>query len=189
MTAPARVRRRFFAFWPSMACRPHFSSAARTCCARPEISHWIRASGHEIGNHSHTHPNFALHPSIVYRGRIPPGAGSHRATPPERASAHACPLWRALVRVRGNAGEPGINGRHVECSRTRLETAARAPLRIESSRGAQDGAIVCLHDGRGMLKDPDISSTIEAVRRIVPALLEKGYRFETVSQLLWPTTN
>ena len=55
--------------------------------------------------------------------------------------------------------------------------------------GAQDGAIVCLHDGRGMLKDPDISSTIEAVRRIVPELLEKGYRLETVSQLLCPTTN
>jgi peptidoglycan/xylan/chitin deacetylase (PgdA/CDA1 family) len=55
--------------------------------------------------------------------------------------------------------------------------------------GARDGAIVCLHDGRGILKNPDISSTIEAVRRIVPELLEKGYRLETVSQLLCPTTN
>jgi peptidoglycan/xylan/chitin deacetylase (PgdA/CDA1 family) len=55
--------------------------------------------------------------------------------------------------------------------------------------GAREGAIVCLHDGRGILKNPDISSTIEAVRRIVPELLEKGYRLETVSQLLCPTTN
>jgi peptidoglycan/xylan/chitin deacetylase (PgdA/CDA1 family) len=48
------------------------------------------------------------------------------------------------------------------------------------------GDIVCLHDGRGTLKDPDISPTLEAVRRIVPALLERGYHFETVSQLLCP---
>ena len=46
--------------------------------------------------------------------------------------------------------------------------------------GACDGAIVCLHDGRGTLETPDVSATIEAVRRIVPALLEKGYHFETV---------
>jgi peptidoglycan-N-acetylglucosamine deacetylase len=51
---------------------------------------------------------------------------------------------------------------------------------------AADGAIICLHDGRGTLRHPDTSPTIEAVRRIVPALLEKGYHFETVSQLLCP---
>jgi peptidoglycan/xylan/chitin deacetylase (PgdA/CDA1 family) len=47
-----------------------------------------------------------------------------------------------------------------------------------------DGSIVCLHDGRGTLKDPDAGSTVEAVRRIVPSLLERGYHFETVSQLV-----
>lgn len=52
--------------------------------------------------------------------------------------------------------------------------------------GTRDGGIICLHDGRGTLKDPDVGSTIEAVRRIVPALLARGYHFETVSQLLWP---
>jgi peptidoglycan/xylan/chitin deacetylase (PgdA/CDA1 family) len=52
---------------------------------------------------------------------------------------------------------------------------------------ATDGDIICLHDGRGTLKDSDCSPTIEAVRRIVPDLLEKGYHFETVSQLLCPT--
>jgi peptidoglycan/xylan/chitin deacetylase (PgdA/CDA1 family) len=52
--------------------------------------------------------------------------------------------------------------------------------------GACDGAIVCLHDGRGTLETPDIGATIEAVRRIVPALLDQGYHFEIVSQLLCP---
>ena len=47
-----------------------------------------------------------------------------------------------------------------------------------------DGAIICLHDARELQRDPDIRETVEAVRRIVPALLERGYHFETVSQLV-----
>ena len=50
-----------------------------------------------------------------------------------------------------------------------------------------NGAIVCLHDGRELRAKPDIGVTVEAVRRLVPMLLERGYRFETVSTLLCPT--
>lgn len=52
---------------------------------------------------------------------------------------------------------------------------------------AGNGGIICLHDGRLMQRHPNITSTIEAVRRIVPGLLERGYAFETVSQILCPT--
>jgi peptidoglycan/xylan/chitin deacetylase (PgdA/CDA1 family) len=50
--------------------------------------------------------------------------------------------------------------------------------------GACNGAIFCLHDGREREADPDIRNTIEAVRRVVPELLERGYSFRTVSDLL-----
>jgi peptidoglycan/xylan/chitin deacetylase (PgdA/CDA1 family) len=50
------------------------------------------------------------------------------------------------------------------------------------------GAILCLHDGRELRQKPDIDVTIEAVRRLLPQLLEQGYKFETVSQLICPTT-
>jgi peptidoglycan/xylan/chitin deacetylase (PgdA/CDA1 family) len=50
-----------------------------------------------------------------------------------------------------------------------------------------DGAILCLHDGRELRARPDIGVTVEAVRLVVPLLLERGYRFETVSRLLCPT--
>jgi peptidoglycan-N-acetylglucosamine deacetylase len=46
-----------------------------------------------------------------------------------------------------------------------------------------NGAILCLHDGRELQSRPDISVTLEAVRRLVPALLEQGYEFATVNQL------
>jgi peptidoglycan-N-acetylglucosamine deacetylase len=53
---------------------------------------------------------------------------------------------------------------------------------------ASNGAIVCLHDGRGCTPKPDIHASLEAVKRILPALLERGVSFETVSQILCPVT-
>lgn len=50
--------------------------------------------------------------------------------------------------------------------------------------GARNGAIFCLHDGRERESDPDIRYTIQAVRHAVPILLEQGYSFRTVSDLL-----
>ena len=50
----------------------------------------------------------------------------------------------------------------------------------------ENGAIICLHDGRELEARPDIGDTIEAVKRLIPALETQGYRFETVSQLICP---
>ena len=52
---------------------------------------------------------------------------------------------------------------------------------------ASNGAILCLHDGRELRAKPDIGVTVEAVRRLVPMLLDRGYKFETVSRLICPT--
>ena len=106
--------------------------------------------------------------------------------PLESAGAHARAIRSTLVRIPRDAGASGIDGRDVERDRSRLETCPRRPSRDRVLSRARDGGIICLHDGRGTLKDPDVRPTIEAVRRIVPALLEKGYHFETVSQLLCP---
>jgi peptidoglycan/xylan/chitin deacetylase (PgdA/CDA1 family) len=54
-------------------------------------------------------------------------------------------------------------------------------------RRVANGAILCLHDGRELRRKPDAGVTVEAVRRLAPLLLERGYQFETVSRLLCPT--
>ena len=47
-------------------------------------------------------------------------------------------------------------------------------------QGTNPGGIVCLHDGRDISPNPDISQTLAAVRHIVPLRRDKGYTFETV---------
>lgn len=53
-------------------------------------------------------------------------------------------------------------------------------------RKAAPSGVICLHDGRDIRPNPDISQTLGAVKLIVSALKRQGYTFETVSNLLRP---
>jgi peptidoglycan/xylan/chitin deacetylase (PgdA/CDA1 family) len=55
------------------------------------------------------------------------------------------------------------------------------------SGNVSNGAIVCLHDGRALRVAPDIRNTIRATEQLIPMLLDRGYRFETVSRLCQTT--
>jgi peptidoglycan/xylan/chitin deacetylase (PgdA/CDA1 family) len=55
--------------------------------------------------------------------------------------------------------------------------------------GARNGAIFCLHDGWEIKANPDIGATLETVREVLPKLMEKGFHFEKVSDILCPTKN
>jgi peptidoglycan/xylan/chitin deacetylase (PgdA/CDA1 family) len=52
---------------------------------------------------------------------------------------------------------------------------------------ARAGDIICLHDGRGVSPKPDVSATLGAVADAVPRLKQSGFRFETASEILWPS--
>ena len=162
----------------------------------PDISRAVLAAGHEIGNHSHTHPNFALQrPSYI-------GPEFERA---QHAIATITGQAPALLRApfgvrwfgfRDMQQRLGLQGVMWSIIGRDWKLPARAIARRVLSR-ASDGDIICLHDGRGALagnprgnlKDSVFQSgieksTVEAVRKILPELLEKGYHFETVTQLL-----
>jgi peptidoglycan/xylan/chitin deacetylase (PgdA/CDA1 family) len=153
--------------------------------AYPEIAREVHAQGHEIGNHSQTHPNLALARPKTIAAEFGQAQESIIA-----ATGHTPAFLRAPYGVRW------FGFRAVQ-QRLKLTGAMWTVIGLDwklspeaiSNRiltRAAKGDIICLHDGRGTLKDPDISSTVEAVRRIVPNLLEKGYHFETVTQLLCP---
>ncbi|MGA8598911.1 MAG: hypothetical protein WB676_29695, partial [Bryobacteraceae bacterium] len=51
---------------------------------------------------------------------------------------------------------------------------------------AARGGIVCLHDGRDIQTAPNVTPMLNAIRQIVPVLKDRGYTFETVTELLKP---
>jgi peptidoglycan/xylan/chitin deacetylase (PgdA/CDA1 family) len=152
----------------------------------PALTQAVCAGPHELGNHSHTHPNFALRrPTYIVDDfqraqNAITEASSRRPVvmrPPfgvrwfgfremQERLGLICVMW-SVIGLDWKLSAPDI--------------AKRVLSRV------CDGSIICLHDGRGTLKDPGLEPAIEAVRRIVPSLLARGYHLETVSRLLCRT--
>jgi len=151
----------------------------------PEIAREVLAAGHEIGNHSHAHINFALKPARLIEADF-----SRAQSVIEDATGFTPTLMRAPYGVRWFGfrqmqAKLGLRGIMWTVIGLDWKLSADAIADRILSR-VSDGGIICLHDGRELAANPDITPTIEALRRVIPSLAEAGYHFETISQLLWP---
>ncbi len=153
----------------------------------PGIAREVAAAGHEIGNHSHTHPRFFLHGPGFIHDELARAQEVIHATAGVRPSYLRVPYgarWFGLRRAQQRLGLVGVMWTVIGLDwKLRGEAVASRLL-----RRVGNGAIICLHDGRELEPRPDIAETIEAVRRLVPALSARGFRFETISTLLCPVT-
>ncbi len=152
----------------------------------PEIARAVSAAGHEIGNHSDTHPRFDFcSAEFIYRELA--GAQEKIAA----ATGIAPRLFRAPYGVRWfglSAAQKRLELLGVMWSLLgrdwRWPAARVAGFLTGKARG---GDIICLHDGRGIQTAPDIEDTLQAVATAVPRLQQMGFRFETVSRILCRT--
>ncbi len=153
--------------------------------AWPDGARQVAEEGHEIGNHSYTHPNLAgLKASALFEEFEKAQESIFDATGriPSYVRAPFGVRWFGFAEMQRRLKLTGAMW-------TTIGRDWKLPAEAISARvlgHARDGDIICLHDGRGTLKDPDISATVEAVRKMVPILLRKGYHFETVTQLICP---
>lgn len=153
----------------------------------PEIACAVAAGGHEIGNHTETHarlwlrsPGFVDYELARAQESIETAAGVR----PRLFRAPDGARWFGLRRAQRRYRLLGVMW-------TAIGLDWKLPARRIADRllrRAANGAIFCLHDGRQAASRPDISETLEAVRRLLPALTGRGFRLETVSEILCPTT-
>lgn len=153
----------------------------------PSVARRLGSAGHEIGNHTYSHD--ALHfraPAAIYRELFDA----------QRAIEGECGVSPRLFRapfgirwfgLRSAQQRLGLTG--VMWSVIGLDwkwPGRRVARRLLKRSGA--GAIICLHDGRGIRPDPDISATVEALERAIPQWIDRGFQFETVTQILCKTS-
>jgi len=152
----------------------------------PAIARAVHDAGHEIGNHSQTHPYFCFHSPQFMLDQL------DRAQRVIGEAAGVQPVWfRAPYGVRW----PGLGAAQRRLGLTGVmwtvigydwSLTAEAVVRRVSGR-ISNGAIVCLHDGRELRTKPDVRTTIAAVEHLIPTMLDRGYQFETVSGLCQTT--
>jgi poly-beta-1,6 N-acetyl-D-glucosamine synthase len=162
----------------------------------PDLIGRMWREGHEIGNHTFTHPNLAAIPEAevnlelnatqrVIQSDV--GRSTLLFRPPYNADAEptsaeeVAPILAAAKLGYITIGEyldpqdwrlfttdPGVHDR----------TAEDIADEVIDDVGRGHGNTILLHDGGG-----DRSRTIEAIRIFVPELKRRGYRFVTVSEL------
>jgi peptidoglycan-N-acetylglucosamine deacetylase len=149
----------------------------------PEIARRVAAGGHEIGNHGYWHTRLFLRTPRFVSDQVREAQRAIREITGTTPKLFRAPYGGRWFGLRGVQKELGLTG--VMWTRVSMDwkwPAARVAARL--SEAAENGAIFCLHDGRGAMPDADISNTIEAVRLLLDTLPRQGFRFETVSEML-----
>lgn len=149
----------------------------------PDIARAVLAAGHEVGNHTHSHPHLYLKtPGFIDREitQAQDIISQHLGTPPSLLRAPYGQRWFGIGAVQKRHGLLGVMWTVIGQD-WRWPAERVADLVV---RKASPGGIVCLHDGRGIQPNPDLSIMLEAVKRIVPVLRDQGYSFESVTTLL-----
>jgi peptidoglycan/xylan/chitin deacetylase (PgdA/CDA1 family) len=155
---------------------------------RPEIVRQTVAAGHELGNHTFTHPRLTETPDEVIRTELRRTNDAVEAVAACRPRFFRPPFLARDERVDRIAAELGFEA-------VVLFSVFSLDWRLESSTAIADnvlrevgpGAIAGLHDGRPARAENATLSrqpTVEALERILGSLAADGYRMVTVSQLL-----
>jgi peptidoglycan/xylan/chitin deacetylase (PgdA/CDA1 family) len=151
----------------------------------PGVARRVAAAGHEVGNHTETHARLWLRSAGFIRGEIEAAQRTIEdatGVTPRLFRAPYGVRWFGLGRAQRDLGLTGVmwSVLGLDWKLPAEAVAARLAKRV------RPGAIVCLHDGRETAEAPDVSVTIEAIRRVAPQWIRRGLKFETVSQILCP---
>ncbi len=152
----------------------------------PRVAREVAAAGHEIGNHTWSHRPLYLRGRAWIEGEVVRAQAAIAEAAGVDARLFRAPYgarWFGLRRAQARFGLLGVMWTAI-ASDWRLPPHAAAAKLL---RAACNGAILCLHDGRERAPRPDVRSTLEAVRRLLPELRKRGFGFDTVSELLCPT--
>ena len=146
------------------------------------------AEGHELGNHTHSHPGDLAQLS---EARILDELGRTTALIEALAGvtpAHwRTPFLRSTPRLLEIAGSLGL--RHVDCSIMPGDWEVSGEETFARVRDSlQHGAVIVLHDGRPVDEPADLSlptreETVRAVGLILEEMTERGMRCVTVAEL------
>ena len=148
--------------------------------AHPDLVRAVAAAGHEVANHTDTHPHFDGLPAAMVADEV-----QRAAVAIEAAGVRAAPLFRPpRGRYDGEALQAvtGLGVQTVGWTVCFERWLRRGPvLGVEEAVArVRPGGIVLAHDG-GI---PDRAATVAALRGLLARLAQEGYRVVTVGELL-----
>jgi peptidoglycan-N-acetylglucosamine deacetylase len=161
-----------------------FFMLGRQVQERPQIARAVAAAGHEIGNHTYTHPNLIFCSRTQIEAQLrsctrllddivgphsklfrPPFGGR---TPQVLSIADRLGLTPVMWRITAYDWHPDPADTLVE----------------RVSRQVRGGDVVLLHDGGHVAMGADRAQTVIATDKLIARYQDEGYRFVTVSEMM-----
>ena len=168
---------------PSHSAKATFFVCGHNVDRLPDILREIAREGHEIGNHTWSHLRMDFHSRAVMRdeiGRTQEIVRSLTGSAPRLFRAPYGVRWFGLGAVQRELQLQGVMWTAIG-----RDWKLRGPAIAERLlRRSNDGAILCLHDGRVLTPQPDITNTLDAVRELLPRIRERNLSMTAVSAML-----
>ena len=154
---------------------------------RENVLRRIAAEGHELGNHTYSHPELAELDGRRVREELRRTTELIQRTARVRPRLFRPPYAAADRRVALLAASVGLSPtvlRSVDPADWSGTSAGEIVATV--LEGAGPGEIVCLHDGVSPNRSgsPSRQPTVDAVAELVPTLVAQGFELVTVSELL-----
>ncbi len=163
--------------------RATFFQCGQNVARRPALARQVHDEGHEIGNHTYSHPRLiACSPARIREeiGNTQKAIVEATGVAPRWFRAPYGERWFGLSPALRRHGLTGVMwtviGNDWEWE------AAEIARHVVGH--ASNGGIVCLHDGDRIAERADRRNTVQALREMIPRLYERGYSFVTVAQML-----
>ncbi|WP_336785268.1 polysaccharide deacetylase family protein [Paenibacillus sp. MMO-177] len=148
--------------------------------AHPEVARLVHEQGHEIGNHSYTHPNMTELSDQEFESELSRTEELIKQVTGTRAATMRLPYLAGDERVHAmleREGYPSIGALNMDAKDWDMPGVDHI---LDATRKAvRNGGILIFHDGFG-----DRSQSVEAVRVLTKELTASGYKLVTVSELL-----
>jgi peptidoglycan/xylan/chitin deacetylase (PgdA/CDA1 family) len=184
---PSRWTAEIAATLEAHGCRATFFLRGPAVEERPEAVADLAEAGHELGNHLWSHTDASTQDPGEIRAEIERTARAIQAAGGGNPTLIRPPYHKGPEEVAAAARGLGVRAVVVR-SIAVSDWAAKSEDEVFEPvlAAAAPGDIVCLHDGISSdRRDRDSREpTVAAVKRLVPALLDRGLRLVTVSQLL-----
>ena len=149
--------------------------------AQPELTRRMLAAGHQIENHTYTHPNLTTLKVDEVEVELAKSAAVIRAITGKPSIYFRPPGGHADEVTKQAALRQGFTGVFWTIACSPFEGAKCDELADYVINNACDGAIILMHNGE--------PATTSALPRIVKTLRNQGYRFVTLSEMVSETSS
>ncbi len=149
----------------------------------PETVRRVIAEGHQVGNHSYSHPVLGFLPAASVRREIERTDALLRQIGVKGEIVFRAPVLTRFLPVAWVLARQ--RRAHVSCNVWSWDWTTQNPDRITKTvlKKVKPGSIIVLHDGKGVYGNAKRLGTVEATDRIITALKREGYTFVRVSDV------